>query len=314
MTLPKYHQLPIDPSKPPRSAWGLWGDEDQLGSLNLLGEEQVRRAKDAIKSFETFSLNWHLEMPDPPLFGRHALKHHPFPIEVGFDDSYDNFSTQASTQWDALSHIEHPQYGSYNGRTREQLSVAGGAHNGIHHYARKGIVGRGVLLDVATFLAEQGRPVDCSQRRDFTVAELEATRKWAGIQYEVGDILVVRTGWIGWYEQADRAIRVEMAEGTPKTPGLAGGEDMAEYLWNSHFSAVTSDCPAVEAWPHELEVDKYLHFRLIPLLGFALGEMWDVEALARACALDRRYDFMVTAAPLNKLAGVGSPGNVLAIR
>jgi len=315
--LPSYKSLPVDPNMPPRSAWGVWGKDDELGTLNLLGPKQVKRGLATVRSHQVFPLNWKLEEPSPPFYGRGAIVHHPFPNEVGFDDSYDSFYPQSSTQWDALCHVENPEYGFYNGRAREELAAPGGARNGMQNYARKGIVGRGVLLDVARYLESQGRPVDGSKRQDFSVDDLENTRKAAGITYEVGDILIVRTGWMAWYENADRKTREALARDSInllQSPGLSGGEDMAEYLWDSHIAAIASDNPAVEAWPHELKIDHYLHFRLIPLLGMALGEMWYLEDLAHACREDRSYQFLVTSAPLNKLGGVGSPANALAIK
>ena len=42
--LPRYRDLPIDPSKPPHSAWGVFGDDDEVGTINLLTPERVRRA------------------------------------------------------------------------------------------------------------------------------------------------------------------------------------------------------------------------------------------------------------------------------
>ena len=40
-SLPTYDQLPIDPKYPEKSAWGLWGTGDNLGTLNLLTAERV---------------------------------------------------------------------------------------------------------------------------------------------------------------------------------------------------------------------------------------------------------------------------------
>ena len=40
--LPDYDDLPIRPGKPPRSAWGVWGDDDELGAINLLTPDRVR--------------------------------------------------------------------------------------------------------------------------------------------------------------------------------------------------------------------------------------------------------------------------------
>ena len=42
-SLPSYDQLPVDPAKPKGSSWGVWGDDDVFGCLNLLTEERVFR-------------------------------------------------------------------------------------------------------------------------------------------------------------------------------------------------------------------------------------------------------------------------------
>lgn len=44
--LPSYDQLPIDPKYPPKTAWGLWGQDDNYGTLNLLTEERVANVSD----------------------------------------------------------------------------------------------------------------------------------------------------------------------------------------------------------------------------------------------------------------------------
>ncbi len=33
MSVPKYDDLPIKPEYPPHSAWGVWGEDDELGTL-----------------------------------------------------------------------------------------------------------------------------------------------------------------------------------------------------------------------------------------------------------------------------------------
>ena len=53
---------------------------------------------------------------------------------------------------------------------------------------------------------------------------------------------------------------------------------------------------------------------LIPGLGMALGEYFELDPLAEACARDRRWSFLFTSAPLNVFGGVGSPPNALALR
>jgi hypothetical protein len=57
-----------------------------------------------------------------------------------------------------------------------------------------------------------------------------------------------------------------------------------------------------------------LHFALLPLLGMPIGELWDLDVLAEACAADGRYAFLLTSAPMHLRHGVGSPPNALAVR
>ena len=57
-----------------------------------------------------------------------------------------------------------------------------------------------------------------------------------------------------------------------------------------------------------------LRRRLIPLQGMAIGELWDLEALAADCSADGVYEFMLVSAPLNVPGAVGSPANAYAIK
>jgi hypothetical protein len=78
---------------------------------------------------------------------------------LGFEvtyQQYDSFNTQSSSQWDGLRHNGHRQYGFYNGVTEEQIMGEGGARNGIEQWARRGIAGRGVLIDFPRFAAAHG--------------------------------------------------------------------------------------------------------------------------------------------------------------
>lgn len=320
MQLPAYAELPVIDGMPPRSSWGVWGPDDQLGTINLLTDERARRGLACARRGRTFALNWAVEEPNPPFYGRQAAVHRIDRPIVGkpiLDDSLDSFFTQASSQWDALCHVGHPEHGFYNGHRDEDFTGQAGTRMGIEHMARKGIVGRGVLLDVARHFAATGRPLDGGDTVEITVDDLEATRLAAGIEYEVGDVLLVRTGWMDWYQRAGEDVRRDLAEDSLsrlRTPGVVGDESMAEYLWDAHVSAVASDNPAFEAWPHPLEVDQYLHYRLLGLLGIPIGEMWFLEDLAEDCSQDGVHEFLLTSAPLNLLGGAGSPPNALAVK
>jgi kynurenine formamidase len=318
--LPRYRDLPVHPSKPPRSAWGVWGDDDELGTINLLTPQRVARAAGLVRKGAVFSLNWDLERPEPPLFGRRPLRHTIVDLapEVGTDDFYDAFYPQASSQWDALSHIGHPEHGFYNGRTLADFTGRPGSRNGIDNWARRGIAGRFVLADVDRYRRSIGRPLDNSQREPIEVDEIEAALAAQGATLEAGDILLVRFGWIAWYESTDREVREAMARAHPvpglRTPGFSADPRTDEWLWDRHVAAVGTDVPAFEALPYEPTVDGWLHYRVIPLLGLALAELLALDALAQDCSEDGIYEGLLTAAPLNKVGGSGSPANALALK
>ena len=83
-------------------------------------------------------------------------------------------------------------------------------------------------------------------------------------------------------------------------------------LWNWHVAVLACDNPAVEVMPGDPAVGS-LHRRLLPLLGFAFGEMLDYTVLAEELKRRGRWSFMFTAVPLNLPGGVGSPANAIAI-
>lgn len=72
---PAFSELPLNKGDPWLSAWGLWGKEDQLGTLNLLTEEVVKSAAAEIKEGVRISLNWAFGEPSRPCFERQACEH-----------------------------------------------------------------------------------------------------------------------------------------------------------------------------------------------------------------------------------------------
>ena len=194
----------------------------------------------------------------------------------------------------------------------------GGGKLGIENIARRGIAGRGVLLDVARLLESAGRPIDYTTAAVITKDVLSDCAEQQGVTIETGDILIIRTGWLAWYLNEATAEQKQEMSGEAmvhlRAPGIGPDEEMAAYLWDLHIAAVAGDNPSLEAWPPGPESGGFLHFRLIPLLGMNIGELWYLEDLAADCAQDGVYEFMFTSAPLNVLGGVGSPPNALGIK
>jgi kynurenine formamidase len=312
--LPHYDELPAAPQGG-RSAWGLFGPEDNLGLINLMTPERVVEAARLVRRGALFPLNAPLDAFFPAIATgrgnpRHTVLH--APGTIGFDDVYDNFFPQASSQWDSLGHVGYAPDSFYNGAT--EADVVSGRRNTIDHWARHGIAGRGVLLDMVRTLAEAGQPYEIGTSRAFSVEELEMARERAGIEFNVGDILIVHTGFAAWYMAQPVSVRTSVARGAT-TPGIASGEEMCRYLWDAHVAAVASDTFAVEVFPANFtEPTGFIHRILIGQFGMALGELWWTEDLASDCARDGVNEFFLVSAPLHARGGIGSPPNAMAIK
>ncbi len=330
-SLPDYDDLPRRGGFP--AAWGLWGEgNDVYGCLNLLTPERVRDAVKAVHHGNVHALNWSMGLPDPPLFGREPFRHEVTgtATSTSHDDVLHNWNTQSSSQWDGFRHVRHPVALADEPGTGHFGGVDDADH-GIHHWAQRGIVGRAVLADIGRWREAQGRPLRYDESDPIEPHELADCLEAQGTELREGDILLVRTGWIGWYEQQSAEVRVRIADvATLRTPGLRSGEELARVLWNLHIAAIGCDNPAVEVWPpgtalsaedladaradrsrmHEI----FTNTLLLPTLGLTLGEMFALVSLAADCAADGRYECLFTSAPLNLPAGVASPPNALAIR
>lgn len=86
---------------------------------------------------------------------------------------------------------------------------------------------------------------------------------------------------------------------------------MLEWLWDSGFAAVAGDAVAFEAFPSK--TDFYLHEYLLAGWGCPIGEMFDLEGLAKSCEEMKRWTFFLTSMPLNMPGGVSSPPNAMAL-
>ncbi len=319
--LPTYDQLPYKAGNPPKTAWGLFGDDDQVGMLNLQTPERITQAASLIRKGAMFPMNWDQSQPSPPLYNRGAVRHTVF-RRAGFghhgDDVLDNFYTQQSSQWDALTHVGDFEHGFWGGVTNEWLIENQDAPKlGIEHWAKRGIAGRAVLLDLGRWFESQGTPLPMDEYRPITPDELEACRAAQGVELQTGDVLLIRIGWIDWYEQSDMGTRQALSQ-MPNLafPGLGCSEEMAAYLFDHHPAAVCSDNPALESWPppNFADPDGFLHHWIIGRFGMAIGEMFTLDALADDCAEDGVYESFFAAAPLNVQGGTGSPPNGLAIK
>lgn len=314
--VPAYDDLGRASTGPAGTAWGLFGND--VGTLNLVTPQAVVAAAAEVRRGAVFSLNLETILPDPPILGRGSLEHHSVPLDGGgWDDYYDAFYPQASSQWDSLAHCKHPELGFYQGYDSYAVTDPDEPALGIEQWARRGIAGRFVLADVAGHLARRGTPIDPGASFGIGVELLEEVLEAQGSPLGHGDILLINTGWIPWYRSLPPEARQRLADSGEAfaTPGLDPAEATVRWLWDHRLAAIASDCPAVERMPFDKSSeDTFMHVRLIPKLGFAIGELFDLEALAADCAADGRYHGLFVAAPLNTPGGAGSPANALALK
>ena len=274
---------------------------------------------------QVFNLNLELELPDPPLFGRKATPPHRARHGTGHDDEIDCYNTQSSSQWDGFRHVRHPKYGFYNG-------VADADH-GVHHWARRGIVGRGVLVDVARSAGRTGTSASSPTRPIRSSPTIcSAALAAQGTVVEPGDILLIRTGWLAWYRALDRgtaasrlrrAPRAAVVRPAPRHRDRTRAVEPAHRRGGGRQSRLRGDAARVvrthrgflrAASGHSNTPKSGSSTVDARQAGAAVGELFDLDALADACAADGRYTFLFTSAPLNLQPGVASPPNALAIR
>jgi kynurenine formamidase len=300
-TRPPYADLPGG------RAVGLFGDDEQLGGLGLLTPARTAAAAALVRTGQVVSLNASLYYPSPHPASAFSRRRPPTHVvhrsERARDDLWDGLYTHYGTQWDGFLHTVDLEHGCfYNANTDES--------RGLEAWAERGIAGRGVLLDVARWLAAQGRPLDWRTDAEITVADLEGCAADQGVALGAGTLLLVRTGWESGFTACTYAERAALATVDFTCPGIEPSQEMLAYLWDSGVAAIAADNFVVEPYPFR---DPWLHSAMLNRLGIPLGEFWHLDPLAEACAAERRYEFLLTSAPLNGPGSAGSPANALAI-
>jgi kynurenine formamidase len=303
------------------SNWERWGRGDQIGTANHITREHVRSAAKLVRAGRVISLALNLDQngPQTGANGRfnclrysvgtgsdHALGTQqfggsPLPREMGYADDAVVLHLQSATHWDSLCHIFHAGK-AYNGVPAETVTTAGASRLGSEHL-KAALVGRGVLLDVP-----RAKGVDAlDDGYAITVDDLETTAEAQGVEIRDGDILLLRTGQMarcmaqGWgtYAGGD-------------APGLSFFT--IRWLAEKRIAAVASDTWGVEVRPNELP-DSFqpFHIPAIVYMGLLLGEMFQLEELAAACADAGVWEAFVSAPPLPFTGTAGAPPGPVAV-
>ena len=332
-------------NRPSGSNWGDFGQDDQIGRLNLLTPAKVRAAAAEVREGRTFCLSLPLDYPGgtainasrkPPQLGPvmdGGLPNMNFPyssknpshLDVLCDDQV-LLTLQYSTQWDSLAHIGQefdadgdgaPELVYYNGfRAGEDIS---GPYDHLHGAPTGQESGaRALGVDRMAQTGMQGRGVLVDFKAHFGTERvyvgydrLMRVLDADGITIEEGDMVCFRTGFD------------EMLLSMNKNPDAAllrssfaalDGRDARLHRWieETGLVALIADNIAVEATPARPSTDE--RFTALPLhevclfkLGVYLGEFWLLSPLAEWLREHGRSRFLLTAPPLRLPGAVGSP-------
>ena len=295
------------------SNWGRWGGDDQRGTLNFITPERIVEAARLVRTGKTFELSIPVgaDGPQTGLGGRVNPLHFMtvMPTDdlhlsggINISDDFISMPLQGATQWDSLAHVGYDDLFYNNVPVGSVMALGGASRNAIDN-ALPGIVGRGVLVDIARF-----RGVEWLQAGEaIEPDELDAALAAQGVSVGSGDVLALRTGW------RRKAIVDGWENWMAGNPGL--GLACATWLHDKEIGAVVSDNWCIEVQPSAEGTGILpLHCVLIRDLGMMLGEILDLEDLAADCAADGVWELFLSAAPLRVVGGVGSPVSPLALK
>ena len=289
---------------------GRWGADDQRGTLNLITPEKVRQAAALVREGISVScarpitydlgMNVSLSMHHMINTGESQVlgaKHVSASASDFFGIAPHGYTI---THMDALGHMFWEGY-FYNRRPAHLVTVRGATEGSIEVPAERGVVSRGVLLDVARVKGvkwlENGTPV--------LPADLEAAEQAQGVRVESGDILFVRTGHY-------RHRLEEGLEAVPPTrrPGLHAA--CMPWLHERGVAVIGGEGPEVAPSGYDT-VRQPIHQIGIAAMGLYLIDAGNFEELAKACEEHNRWEYMMTIAPLKFTLGTGCPVNPIAV-
>lgn len=302
------------------SNWGRWGPEDEIGALNFLTAAGVLRGVRAVRSGKVFTLGLTVLRPggDPAIAIRGQAKKfmscdkgfftngqaQPLPGGLEWSDDVIFMYLQGTTHYDALGHAWYDDQ-LYNGY--DAASTIGGLKkNSIKPIADHGVVGRGVLLDVARYKNVENLGVN----EQITLDDLQQTAERQGVVLEKHDILLIRTGWMPVFYR--EGPEVFFAGGGP---GITDEPALIRWFHEMEIPAISSDTIGAEQGTSAVSgVTLPLHGALLRNLGVLFNELVWLEELADDCAADQQYEFLFVGAPLKIVGATGSPVNPTVIK
>ena len=302
------------------SNWGKWGPDDEVGSLNYLGPEQVIAAAGLIRKGSVFPIQRLIGDPkgDPVWPSREPAVRTQIFDEASWDgDDAPDFPgglhyaddkivafLQGSTQYDALGHVwyDGKLWNGFDART----TVGGMKKASVQPIADRGVVGRAVLLDMARYRGKDS--LDSAET--YTHEDLIACAKQQGVELRKRDIILIRTNYLALFHKLGDAFYDDFCE-----PGLIYSPELVQWFADMEIPNLVTDTIANEVTTDpQTGVSLTLHNALMRNLGIAFTEIVDLEELAADCAEDGTYEVFYAAAPLKVAEGSGAPVNPIVIK
>jgi kynurenine formamidase len=284
------------------SNWGRWGDDDELGALNLITPEKRKQAAALVREGIAVSLS-HNYLTERAADATSPFEHEMTGVGRGGAFVGDRYSIAyhgyAHSHMDSLCHMALDGR-MYNGFTRaNDVSEAGCGKLDILD-VKQGIMTKAVLMDIARLKGvdylEPGTPI--------YVEDLEAWERQAGVRVEPGDILLVRAG--RW------ARRAEVGPWATGREAAGLHASVGPWLKARDVAMIGSDYTN-DALPSGVDgVSQPIHQLVLVAMGVRIFDNLDLEAVAEEAARLNRWEFLLTAAPLAVTGGTGSPLNPIA--
>ncbi|WP_347901135.1 cyclase family protein [Pseudomonas purpurea] len=281
-----------------------WGPTDEIGRLNLITPQSRAAIMARVTGAQAYDLavDYFIGMPswqaagDPPY--QMWMTHTPHgnviadPMQVGEPmNQHVSYSGSAVSMYAHMgTHIDALNHFGLNGkiwngfRADEHLGDRGWNVTGAEKLPP--IIARGVLIDVAAAKGLEMLPDSYRVTRE----DLHEALKLQKVALEKGDVVLIRTGRMRDYEQAQKYMT--------NPPGLS--LDAAKFLIeDGEAMVVGADNLSFETFPSEVEGNYLpLHTYLLAMKGAPILELVNLEGLAR----DRIYQFAFIGASL-KLRG-----------
>ena len=285
------------------SNWARWGDGDELGALNLITRDKRKEAAALVKEGVSVSLASNaatekaIDVPCPNEWAMTNVS------QTGAADriAYPCIHGAGTTHLDSLAHVALNGK-MFNGYPMSVVTMEKGAAKNSVLNMKDGIVTRAVLYDIPRL---KGVPYLEPGTRVFP-EDLEAWEKKTGVKVGVGDALLFRWGrWERRKKIGPYPVAAEMAGLDKSVLPWLKARDIALIGWETPGAYAPQPDGDIAA----LAVHNFLQ----AIMGVAVLDRADFDALAEAAAARNRWEFMLTIAPLPIPNGTGSPVNPIAV-